>query len=41
MSEKYIWKGFIKSHNMSEKELFKKETDKGEFYFIKTKEKIF
>ena len=34
-----ILQGFAKSRNVSEKELFKKETDKGEFYFIKTAEK--
>ncbi len=34
-----ILKGFIQSHNISEKNLFKKETEKGEFYFIKTEEK--
>ncbi len=34
-----ILQGFVKSHNVSEKELFKKKTEKGEFYFIKTAEK--
>ncbi len=34
-----ILQGFTKSHNVSEKELLKKETEKGEFYFIKTDEK--
>ena len=34
-----ILQGFSKSHNVSEKDLFKKETEKGEFYFIKTAEK--
>ena len=34
-----ILKGFIQSRNISEKNLFKKETEKGEFYFIKTEEK--
>ncbi len=34
-----ILEGFGNSHNVSEKELFKKETEKGEFYFIKIKEK--
>ena len=34
-----ILQGFAKSRNVSEKELFKKETEKGEFYFIKTAEK--
>ncbi len=29
--------GFIKSNNISKKSLFKKKTDKGEFYFFKTK----
>ena len=31
--------GFIRSNNISKKDLFKKETDKGEFYFFKTKSK--
>ena len=31
--------GFIRSNNISKKELFKKKTDKGEFYFFKTKSK--
>jgi len=34
-----ILQSFVKSHNVSEKDLFKKETEKGEFYFIKTAEK--
>ena len=34
-----ILQGFAKSRNVSEKELLKKETEKGEFYFIKTAEK--
>ena len=34
-----ILKGFTKSRNVSEKDLFKKETEKGEFYFIKIAEK--
>ena len=31
--------GFIRSNNISKKDLFKKVTDKGEFYFFKTKSK--
>ena len=31
--------GFIRSNNISKKDLFKKATDKGEFYFLKTKSK--
>ncbi len=38
-TEKNILEGFIKSRNVLEKDLFKKKTDKGEFYFIKTREK--
>ena len=34
-----ILQGFTNSLNVSEKDLFKKETEKGEFYFIKTAEK--
>jgi Glycyl-tRNA synthetase, beta subunit len=34
-----ILQSFVKSHNISEKKLFKKEIEKGVFYFIKTKEK--
>ena len=34
-----ILQGFTNSRNVSEKDLFKKETEKGEFYFIKTAEK--
>ena len=36
--EKNILENFMKSRKVSEKELFQKETDKGKFYFIKTKE---
>jgi glycyl-tRNA synthetase beta chain len=31
--------GFIRSNNINKKDLFKKKTDKGEFYFFKTKSK--
>ena len=31
--------GFIRSNDLSKKDLFKKKTDKGEFYFFKTKSK--
>tara|TARA_B100001173_G_scaffold224703_1_gene194822 strand:- start:857 stop:2923 length:2067 start_codon:yes stop_codon:yes gene_type:complete len=31
--------GFIRSNNISKKDLFKKKTDKGEFYFFTTKSK--
>ena len=31
--------GFIRSNNISKKDLFKKKKDKGEFYFFKTKSK--
>jgi glycyl-tRNA synthetase beta chain len=31
--------GFVRSNNISKKDLFKKATDKGEFYFFKTKSK--
>ncbi|MDB4216825.1 glycine--tRNA ligase subunit beta [Candidatus Pelagibacter sp.] len=31
--------GFIRSNNISKKDLFKKATDKGEFYFFKTRSK--
>jgi glycyl-tRNA synthetase beta chain len=31
--------GFIRSNNISKKDLFKKTTEKGEFYFFKTKSK--
>ena len=34
-----ILKSFAKSHNISEKKLFKKKIKKGVFYFIKTEEK--
>ena len=34
-----ILQGFARSHDVAEKNLFKKETEKGEFYFIKTAEK--
>ena len=30
-------KGFMKSNNISKKDLFKKKIDKGEFFFFKTK----
>ena len=33
--------GFIRSNNISKKDLFKKKTDKGEFFFFKTKSKKF
>ncbi len=39
--DKDILEGFIKSRNVSEKDLFIKEIDKGKFYFLKNKEKIF
>jgi len=32
--------GFLKSHNITKKNIFKKNTEKGEFYFYKTKSKI-
>jgi glycyl-tRNA synthetase beta chain len=32
-------KGFMRSNNISKKDLFKKKIDKGEFYFFKTKSK--
>jgi len=32
--------GFLKSHNITKKNIFKKDTEKGEFYFYKTKSKI-
>ena len=35
-----ILQGFTKSHNVSNKDIFKKQTEKGEFYFIKIPEKI-
>ena len=31
--------GFVRSNKISKKDLFKKETDKGTFYFFKTKSK--
>ncbi|WP_435149301.1 glycine--tRNA ligase subunit beta [Candidatus Pelagibacter bacterium nBUS_32] len=31
--------GFLRSNDLSKKDLFKKKTDKGEFYFFKTKSK--
>ncbi len=34
-----ILNSFVRSHNVSKKDVFKKEIDKGEFYFIKTKSK--
>tara|TARA_B100000963_G_scaffold236476_1_gene206723 strand:+ start:19689 stop:21743 length:2055 start_codon:yes stop_codon:yes gene_type:complete len=37
--EKNILEGFIKSRNISKKDLFIKNTEKGEFYFAKTAEK--
>ena len=39
--DKNILEGFIESRNVSEKDLFIKEIDKGKFYFLKNKEKIF
>ncbi len=35
----HILQSFTKSRNVSEKDLFKKETEKGKFYFVKTAEK--
>ena len=35
-SSEQILKGFTKAKNITEKDLFKKETEKGEFYYIKT-----
>jgi glycyl-tRNA synthetase beta chain len=35
-SSEQILKGFIKAKNVTQKELFEKETEKGKFYFIKT-----
>ena len=32
--------GFVKSNNVEQKDLFKKNTEKGDFYFYKTKPKI-
>ena len=32
--------GFIRSNNIEKKDLFKSETEKGEFYFYKTKSKL-
>jgi len=37
--ENNILEGFMKSRDISFKDLFKKSTEKGEFYFIKTSEK--
>ncbi len=37
--ENKILEAFMKSRNVSEKDLLKKSTEKGEFYFIKTPEK--
>ena len=34
-----ILQGFTRSYDVTEKDLFKKKTEKGEFYFIKTAEK--
>ena len=31
--------GFLKSHNVNKKSIYKKKIDKGEFYFLKKKEK--
>ena len=39
-SPEQILKGFIKAKNLTEKDLFKKETEKGEFYYIKTESKL-
>ena len=39
-SPREIVEGFIKAKQVSEKDLFKKETDKGIFYFIKTSSKV-
>ncbi len=36
-----ILQSFTNSHNVSERDLFKKKTEKGEFYFIKIPEKFF
>ena len=36
-----ILQSFTNSRNVSERDLFKKKTEKGEFYFIKIPEKIF
>ena len=35
-SPEKVIQGFIRSKNANEKDLIKKDTDKGEFYFIKT-----
>ena len=39
MLQKLALEGFIRSNNISKKDLFKKKIDKGEFYFFKTKSK--
>ena len=39
-SSEQILKGFTKAKNVTEKELFEKETEKGKFYYIKTETKI-
>ena len=36
-SSDQVLRGFIKAKNVLEKDLFEKETEKGKFYFIKTK----
>ena len=36
---KIALEGFVKSNNISKKDLYKKKIDKGEFYFFKTKSK--
>ena len=38
-SPEQILKGFTKAKNITEKDLFKKKTEKGEFYFFKTEPK--
>ena len=30
-----LWRVFLRSHNIEKKEIFKKKTEKGEFYFYK------
>ena len=32
-------RGFMRSNNISQDKIYKKKTDKGEFYFFKTKSK--
>ena len=34
-----VLNSFVRAHNVSKKEIFQKENEKGKFYFIKTKEK--